>query len=95
MKFLKSCAVPLLLATALVIVQLSLKPTLLSITTAYPHYPPTEERLNVGLHAPGFLLSVAGLLVALLRGRLSALVQISLQINAGLPAVKMDNSRIG
>lgn len=35
--------------------------------TAYPHYSQTEERLNVGLHAFGFLLSVAGLVALLLR----------------------------
>lgn len=35
--------------------------------TGYPHYSPAEERLNVGLHAFGFLLSVAGLIALLLR----------------------------
>ncbi|MBU2098149.1 MAG: hemolysin III family protein [Gammaproteobacteria bacterium] len=35
--------------------------------TAYPQYSQTEERLNVSLHALGFLLSVAGLLALLLR----------------------------
>lgn len=35
--------------------------------TAYPHYSHTEERLNVGLHAFGFVLSIAGLFALLLR----------------------------
>ncbi|MEX0739889.1 MAG: hemolysin III family protein [Pseudohongiella sp.] len=35
--------------------------------TGYPKYSQTEERLNVGLHALGFLLSVAALIALLLR----------------------------
>lgn len=47
--------------------------------TGYPHYSQTEERLNVGLHAFGFLLSVVGLFALLWRARAleSVLVLVS------------------
>lgn len=35
--------------------------------TGYPQYSKTEEQLNIGLHALGFLLSVGGLFALLLR----------------------------
>lgn len=55
--------------------------------TAYPQYSQTEERLNVGLHACGFVLSVAGLLALLLRS--VALNSIMAVVSFGLFGISL------
>lgn len=50
--------------------------------TGYPQYSKTEEQLNIGLHALGFLLSVGGLFALLLRSRLSIADHASIDMGA-------------
>mgnify|MGYP003151235561 CR=1 FL=1 len=55
--------------------------------TGYPRYSQTEERLNVSLHALGFLLSVAALVALLLRA--SALDSMLVLVSFGLFGVSL------
>jgi hemolysin III len=50
--------------------------------TGFPQYSKTEEQLNIGLHALGFLLSVVGLFALLLRA--SGLNSMRVMVSVGL-----------